>query len=434
METKQAIKVDTQELGRILPKIENRVEALKLILPEDHKPYTDKYFLRTNEILKADGLNPWVRAQVFLRGGPGEIRGIDEAIAIIDKYSNIRQNGGKVYAKEEGEIFEPLESVMIIEARVQDIIELETMYLGVIAGETRKSSLGVAELDTDKIKERMQAICLSAEGRPVYYLGARHARWDEDSIISKAAFAGGAAGASTDIGAAHGDLLGMGTIPHALENIYAWIYGKDNAVVESTKAFDRVIDKAIPRIALVDYNNREVGDSVAVARALEGKLSAVRVDTCGENVAQGAFEKIEDVPLDHPLRKILDKIPAQDVPFWFGRGVTVSGVFAIREALDHAGFDDVQIVLTSGFGKLEKDEAFRRANELLKWELGSTSIYQQWGVGKIFPSCTSTMDLTAVSDSPNDLDEHELSKVGRPARPNPSLELRLGELGKEGRA
>ena len=38
-------------------------------LPEDYKPYTDKYFLYANQILKAEGLNPFVRAQIFIRKG-----------------------------------------------------------------------------------------------------------------------------------------------------------------------------------------------------------------------------------------------------------------------------------------------------------------------------------------------------------------------------
>ncbi|MEZ4754680.1 MAG: hypothetical protein R3A13_10310 [Bdellovibrionota bacterium] len=74
----------------------SKIEALKVRLPEDHQPYADKYFLRTAEILKREGLNPIVRAQVFIRKGPGTIHGIEEAIAIIDKYSDFLKTEGKL--------------------------------------------------------------------------------------------------------------------------------------------------------------------------------------------------------------------------------------------------------------------------------------------------------------------------------------------------
>jgi len=39
----------------------------EFVLPEDHKPFTDKYFLRSRKILKRDGLNPRAKYQVFIQ-------------------------------------------------------------------------------------------------------------------------------------------------------------------------------------------------------------------------------------------------------------------------------------------------------------------------------------------------------------------------------
>ena len=61
--------------------------------------YTDKYFLRANEILKAEEMNPWVNMQVFVRKGPGRVAGVNEAIDLIAANSNIEQVGGRIYAK-----------------------------------------------------------------------------------------------------------------------------------------------------------------------------------------------------------------------------------------------------------------------------------------------------------------------------------------------
>ncbi|MBW3016882.1 nicotinate phosphoribosyltransferase, partial [Candidatus Woesearchaeota archaeon] len=106
------------------------------------KPFTDKYFLRANQILKADELNPWVNYQVFVRKGPGKVAGIDEAVQLIVENSNIEKVGGRIYAKKEGGLYQPIETVMNIIAPVQEVMELETVYLGVIAAGTTLANGG----------------------------------------------------------------------------------------------------------------------------------------------------------------------------------------------------------------------------------------------------------------------------------------------------
>lgn len=365
-------------------------------LPQDHKPFIDKYFLRTRDILEKEGLNPLVRAQVFIRKGPGVLRGMDEAIDILRTYSDIDNVGGRIYALSEGATYQPKETLMVIEAPIQSIVELETMYLGVLAAETTKANDGI-DIDPLKIEKNMRAVVDLAQGRPVSYFGARHWRWDADPTIARAAFAGGASAASTDAGAATAGKQGMGTIPHALENIMAAYYGYDRAVLEATKAFDRHMDPAIPRIALIDYANREIDDTLATADALEGRLAAVRVDTCGENVAQGAAAEHER-------------------PYWGGTGVTVTGVYELRRALDTHGHRDVGIILTSGFGKPDKVKAFVEAEQ----ELG-IRLFDGLGVGGVFDARMSTMDIVAVGADYAAL--ASMSKRGRTYHPNPRLQL-----------
>lgn len=402
-----------------LPNNSNEKMGMK---PADHRPYTDVYFLRSNQILKAENLNPFVRAQVFLRNGPGEIHGTDLAVDILRSYSALAENGGRVFAKRDGERYQPLESVMVLEGRVQDLIEFETMYLGVLAAETTKFNDGIEEVNLPQVMHNARAICDAIGDRPLTYFGARHWRYNEDAAITFAAHQGGAVGSSTDIGAATFGKSGSGTIPHALENIYAWKYGKDRAVVEATKAFDRVIDSDVPRIVLNDYNNKEIDDAIATARALDGRLSAIRVDTCGENVAQGAAASLEELPSSSPLRTAALKVSETARAYWFGHGVTVSGVHALRCALDAAGYSDVKIILTSGFGKLEKVRAFVEAEKVLGMHL-----FDGLGVGGLYKSRTTTMDIVAVAAQLQDLDRSPLSKVGRIYRPNPRLPLRLGK-------
>jgi len=366
--------------------------------PDNPQPYTDKYFLRANEILKAEGLNPFVRAQVFIRNGPGMTAGLDEAVAWLDCFSPLKENGGRVLALPDSVSFTPKETQLVIEARIQDIMDLETTYLGIISAAATLAN-GGKDVDLAQVEKNMRGVVEAAQGRPVSYFGARHWRWDRDAEIAAACFRGGATSTSTDAGAAIIGQKGMGTIPHALENIYAWKSGKDTAVLESTKAFDRVINPQIPRIALVDYNNREIDDSLATARALGDRLYGVRVDTCGENTMQGATPG---------QRKYVE-----------GTGVSVTGVAALRKALNNAGFEKTKIILSSGFADVEKVRAFVEAEQ--KYGL---RLFDALGVGGVYPSWMATMDIVAVGETRDTMEP--MSKVGRTYQPNPRLELRLG--------
>lgn len=386
----------------------------------DYKQYTDKYFLRTREVLEKDGLNPFVRAQVFVRKGPGVVKGLDEAVSFLAEQSNLEQNGGRIYALKDGDKYDSRETLMTIDGRVQDIVEFETMYLGMIAAGITKENDN-SFINPEQISQRTRDIVDMIGGRPLTYFGARHWHYDEDEKIARAAIEGGAVGASTDIGARVNGTLGVGTIPHALENIYAYEFGKDNAVLEATKAFDKYIDGSVPRMALIDYNNKEIDDSISVANTIKS-LKGVRVDTCGENVAQGGLEFYSQAGFRELFGKDLE-VPQEDLDFWVGRGVTVSGVYSLRKALDENGFADKSIMLTSGFGNRDKVRAFARAEEILE-----TKLFDGLGVGTLYHSRAATMDIVAAGDSIDMMTP--VSKVGRLYRPNSRLELRVGGYSK----
>ena len=94
--------------------------------------------------------------------------------------------------------------------------------------------------------------------------------------------------------------------------------------------------------------------------------------------------------------------------------MTITGVAALRNALNENGHEDVKVILTSGFGKPEKVKAFVDAEK----ELG-LKLFDGLGVGGVYDARMSTMDIVAVDNVP-------MAKVGRSYRPNKRLELRLG--------
>ncbi len=356
---------------------------MKFNLPKDHRPYIDKYFLRAKTILEKDDLNPIVKAQVFIRKGDCEVYGLNEAIAILNKY-NPNPKNMTICSLQEGDSFIGGEVLMTIKAPIQDIIDLETMYLGVLSAETTLQN-GGEDIHLGSIICNMAKITRLVSPRPVSYFGARHWRWDRDKEISKACWTGNAKNCSTDIGAKCYDnpfKRGIGTIPHALETIYHWESGIENAVLFATEAFYEHIDSKIPRIALVDYVNREITDSLKVAKL--HNLYGIRIDTCGENYMQGMIPRQYD-----------------EMHGWNEKGVSVSGVYAIRKLLNDEGYDKVKIILSSGFGNPFKVEKFIEAEELLKMKL-----FDGLGVGGVYESRMATMDIIEVEGK-------EIHKVGR---------------------
>lgn len=350
------------------------------MLPEDYRPYIDKYFLRSKEILQKDNLDPIVKYQIFIREAPCAVYGIDESIALIKKYAPT----AKIWALGEGKTAGSCETIMLIEDKVQNIIDLETMYLGVISAETTLKNDN-KDIDLEKIEKNMRTIAEMAYPRPVMYFGARHWRYDRDAEISKACFDGGASDCSTDIGAATVGRKGVGTTPHALEAVYHWKYGIGRAVTEATRAFDKYISKEVLRIALVDYANREVRDTVSVYESLRKNLYGIRIDTCGENYMEGIMPLPEDP-----------------------KGVSVKGVYSVKKRLEDSGMN-IKIFLTSGFGNPEKVKDFINAEAELK-----TRLFDGLGGGQMFYSRAATADIYEVEGE-------QIHKVGRPMRPNARL-------------
>lgn len=356
-------------------------------LPKDYKQYTDKYFLRAREVLMKDEKNPTATAQVFIRKGDAKIYGLAEAIDFITK--NVQHGSLKIHALQDGDHFDPCEPLMTINGYARAFIEFETVILGIISARTTLEN-DKQDIDLKQIEENMSKIVKLAGDRPVSYFGARHWSWERDAEIAKACFNAGAANCSTDAGAATVGQKGMGTIPHALQAVYHGMFGMERAVAESTMAFDQTMPEEVPRVALVDYANREIQDSIHTAGVLEDfgtkRLDGIRIDTCGENVIQSGMHMT-------------------DKSFWFGRGVTISGVHNVRKALDYSGFDYVKIMLSSGFGNPEKVKAFIDAEKLLK-----TRLFDGLGVGGVFYSRMATMDVVGVSGK-------KISKMGRKANP-----------------
>ncbi len=364
---------------------------------EEYREYTDKYFLRTKHILEAEGINPIVRYQIFTRKG-GEVRGVDEAAKFIKE---VKGNKVKVYSLKDGEQYKLYEPLMKLEGRVQDLVDLETVYLGIISGSL------TGKVDLNEVRQKAREIVIAAKDKPVFYFGARHFHYTLDEEISRICKEEGFAGCSTDIGAKAWNAKGIGTIPHALIIAYA-AYMRENGIdgnptVEAAKGFDRNIEPEVPRIVLIDTFNREVDDAIETAKAIPS-LKGVRIDTCGENHAQGSLYLITTDD---------SSLPNLDVPegYIWRKGVTIPAQWALKEALVKEGFRKLESTVSSGFNA-EKIKAFLEADRAFQ-EIYGVPLFTNIGTGSIANPVMATSDIVAYFSEKRRV-WIPMHKVGRP--------------------
>jgi len=324
--------------------------------------YSDKYFVRTRDILIADDRHPRVVMQVFTRR-PGIACGLDEAIAVL-RLAAKRPKELFIDALHDGDAISESETVMLIEGDYSTFAHLETVYLGVL---TRGSSIAT----------NVRRVVEVAGDRPVLFFSARFDHYSVQPSDGYAAFVGGAAAVSTDANTAWWPKqTGEGTIPHGLIAAY------EGDTMAATEAFDRHIEPSARRIALVDFDNDCVKTSLEVARSLGERLWGVRLDTAGN---------------------LRDKSVKGTGPDSYG--VCAELVWNVRRALDAEGFRHVRIVVSGGFNV---------ARIALFCESGVP--FDAVGVGTAFykDRMEFTADIVQVNGKP-------CAKVGRQLRPNPRL-------------
>lgn len=325
--------------------------------------YSDKYFVRAREILTRDRHRPSVLMQVFQKHN-AIVCGADEAIAIIRRCAD-NPESIRIMSLFDGDRAGPCETVMTIEGDYASFAHLETVYLGVLARQT-------------KIATNTRAVVEAAGGKPVLFFSARFDCFNVQAGDGYAAVVGGADGVSTD---AQGTLVGregVGTIPHGLISAY------DGDTVKATQKFAEHMPDSVRVISLVDFDNDCVNTSLQVARALGKRLWGVRLDTSGTIVDRSVWPKMSEF---RPT------------------GVNEVLVRNVREALDAEGFEHVKIVASGGF----------TADRIAEFE-GHGVPVDAYGVGSslLIGEFDYTADVVMVNGKP-------CAKVGRQYNPNPRL-------------
>lgn len=228
--------------------------------PEDIKAgkVTDIYFERAINVLKAKGVNKYVKAEFVVKKFPSNYRwgifaGLDEVLTLLEGLPIT------VKAVPEGTVFRTNEPVMTIEGMYLDFAVYETAILGLIC-----QASGIAT---------KAARCkLAAGDKIVVHFGARRMHPAIVPMIDRSSYIGGCDGVATPVGAKLLGIPASGTMPHAMILLFG-------DTLEAVKAFDEIIDPKVPRIALIDTFMDEKFEAIRVAEALGDKLYGVRFDT-----------------------------------------------------------------------------------------------------------------------------------------------------------
>lgn len=310
----------------------------------DLKHFTDKYFLKTREIVGGFG-DCEVTYAVFMRRPviftPRLAIDWLEAMAAA---RGVRFDIDMLYA--EGDWVGAGEPLMYIKGPFAHLVDLETVFL------QRLGPPCVAAFNAFLMCTDLPYVSFIA-------MDARHcAGADMAEMMAYAASVGstkaqretdanGFIGNATDATAHYfGNEKGLGTMPHAL-------IGYAGSTVRAAEMFHETFPDD-PLYVLVDYFGKEVTDSLEVCRrfpelAAAGSLG-VRIDTHGGRFVEGLDTAAAYAVLNrHAAHAIRTYRTETELRWLTGTGVTAAAIFHIRETLDDAGFDQVKIIASSGF-------------------------------------------------------------------------------------
>jgi nicotinate phosphoribosyltransferase len=388
------------------------------------------------DLARVDVGNIEVEMQWFTRRQPMSIVvGVDKAIAMLRECTGYYDERGRfvntfeqleVEAVQDGTVVhydgDPLrvEPVLKVRGRYRDFAMLETPTLGTL---TRGS----------RIATNVYNVLVAAAGKPVLFFPAR---FDAHEVQAADGYAYQIAVQlfnrtyahtldsfiSTD---AQGDWwggAGGGTVAHAA--IAAFL----GDTAETMMAFSELRPVGIPRIALVDFHNDCVGDTLAVMKAMfarfmelsdagkpeeaeKYRLYGVRPDNSG-SVRDVSLEPLGDPKLDN--------------------GVNPRLVFRMRQAIDHAWqlwevpepwrerasawCQDVKIVVSGGFTP-QKIRLFERVGTPVDiYAVGSALFSNSDEAGTVNDYTADVVRVKVLGAW------YDLAKVGRRVAHNPALE------------
>lgn len=313
---------------------------------EDITRWTDSYFTNTRDCVKADG-ETLVTYAVFVR--TPTMFAPEMAVGWLKEVAKKQGFDIKIESPyTPGDLVPSAQPQLFITAPMSKMAECETIFL------QKVGAVGVAALNAYES-------CKELPDAPFIAMGARHCSGTEmQEMMDYAASVGSDAakarhnavgfinGASNATAHFFGKDKGAGTMPHALVGYYG-------STLKAAQAFRREHSEK-PFTVLPDYFGQEVSDSIAVAKAFpeeakSGELS-FRIDTNGGRYMEGLDEEKSKAIIREFAPQIdLDSCTEKEADILYGKGVSVANIFHFKNEMANAGFPNVGVVGSSGFGK-----------------------------------------------------------------------------------
>ncbi|MDP7642699.1 MAG: nicotinate phosphoribosyltransferase [Alphaproteobacteria bacterium] len=306
---------------------------------------TDRYFVKTREAVGRFG-DKNVTYAIFMR------RPVCYAPRLIIEWlhSVAAERGTKFEINsrfEEGDWVGAGEPLLFISGPLYHLVDLETLYL------QRLGAACVAAYNA-------YSMCVTLPKVGFMAMDARHCAGKEMAEMMAYAASVGSESAKRDSGAvgfignsndatAHffGNPGGLGTMPHAF-------IGYAGSSLRAAQMYREVFpDEGLT--VLIDYFGQEITDGLEVCRAYPELAAAgelrLRLDTHGGRYVEGLDMAASYAVLEkHKPRAVRQYRSETELKWLIGTGVSAAAIFHLRDSLDEAGFDEVKIIASSGFG------------------------------------------------------------------------------------
>lgn len=325
--------------------------------------YISEYFFRARDIVDKFNGDNRVVLQFFQKEKLAILSGISEALKLLKE--KLSGTSTVIRYLHDGTIVTAREVVLELEGRYQDFGIYEGMVDGILARAT-------------SIATNSYRCVQSAKGKEIICMSDRSDHYSNQVRDGESMYLGGIRSFSAYSQVPAGkekECVVYGSIPHALIQNF-----KGDLVKVMENYLSLFPDEDL--VALVDFHNDVIGDSIKVLDKLGDKLKGVRVDTSG-------FMK--DV-----------MFASEDNEY----GVNPIQIKRLREALDnHPHGKGVKIYVSSGFTS-EKIDYFEKENTPV----------DGYGVGEFLLRINNTFCADAVK-----LNGEEIAKAGRCYRMNKNL-------------
>ncbi len=319
--------------------------------------YIAEYFFKTKKIIENFKPESIFTLQFFQRKNNTVLCGMKEVLELLKDNTDISKY--EIKYLEDGTIINEKDVVLELTGNYSQFGIYEGMIDGILARQT-------------SIATNARTVKNSTE-KQLIFMGDRADHYSNQVSDGYAVSCGGI---TTHVTQAQTEINGgesVGTIPHALIQMF------DGNLIQALKAYKEIFPNQ-PLVALVDFNNDVIKDSLLALNEFGKELKAVRVDT-SDGVSDEFFQNDEEY------------------------GVTPNLIKALRKALDENNGKHIQIIVSSGF----------TANKIALFEKHKSPV-DVYGIGGSLLKINIGFTADAVV-----IDGKKCAKSGREYKNNPNL-------------